>query len=72
METTVNDVADESGWAFLGEVGALLLKKQPDFDPRNYGYRKLLPLIKSTSRFEVDARQTDRGNIKLVYVKAKR
>jgi uncharacterized LabA/DUF88 family protein len=72
METTVNDVADESGWAFLGEVGALLLKKQPDFDPRNYGYRKLLPLIKSTGRFEVDARQTDRGNIKLVYVKAKR
>src|SRR5690606_47488 len=34
VKSTINDVADESGWAFLGEVGTLILKKQPNFDPR--------------------------------------
>lgn len=32
---SVNDLADENGWAFLGDVGNLLLKKQPSFDSRN-------------------------------------
>src|SRR6185436_3903279 len=32
IASTVSDLADDSGWAFLGEVGNLLLKKQPDFD----------------------------------------
>src|SRR5210317_1173826 len=38
--TTILDAADEDGWAFLGDVGTLLLKKQPNFDPRNFGYQK--------------------------------
>ena len=46
---TVNDLADESGWAFLGSLGSHILKKKPDFDPRNYGFPKLLPLIKNTN-----------------------
>lgn len=41
IKTTINDLADDSGWAFLGEVGSLLVKKQPNFDPRNYGFKKL-------------------------------
>src|SRR5687768_15685365 len=43
IRTTINDLADENGWAFLGDVGNLLLKKHPDFDPRNYGFPKLTP-----------------------------
>jgi hypothetical protein len=68
---TITDLADESGWAFLGEVGNLILKKEPDFDPRNYGFKKLGQLIKSTQHFEIDERQTDKSNIKLVYIKVK-
>jgi uncharacterized LabA/DUF88 family protein len=45
---SINDIADEDGWAFLGNLGSLLLKKQPDFDSRNYGFTKLLPLIKAS------------------------
>jgi uncharacterized LabA/DUF88 family protein len=73
IATSVTDMADESGWAFLGEVGNLILKKQPDFDPRNYGYKKLALLFKSTGAFELDERLTDKGNgnIKHVYVKVK-
>ena len=39
--------ADEDGWAILGDVGNLLIKKKPDFDPRNYGFDKLTPIKKS-------------------------
>src|SRR5690606_9936810 len=35
ISTTISDLSDEDGWAFLGDVGSLLLKKQPNFDPRN-------------------------------------
>jgi Fe-S-cluster formation regulator IscX/YfhJ len=71
IATTISDLADESGWAFLGEVGNLILKKEPDFDPRNYGYKKLGQFIKSIPNFETDERQTDKSNIKLVYIKVK-
>lgn len=68
---SINDLADENGWAFLGDLGNFILKKQPDFDPRNYGFSKMLPLIKSINDFEVDERDTGKGNIKHVYVRNK-
>ena len=42
---SIEDLADEDGYAHLGPLGNLLIKKQPDFDPRNYGYSKLSKLI---------------------------
>lgn len=71
IKTTINDLADENGWAFLGDVGNLILKKQPNFDPRNYGFPKLTPLIKSLPQFEIDKRETDKAGIKLVYIRTK-
>ncbi|ASZ10411.1 NYN domain-containing protein [Chitinophaga pendula] len=71
LSTSINDIADEDGWAYLGELGNLLLKKQPDFDARNYGYSKLLQLIKSFDVFEIDIRESGRKTGKLVYVKEK-
>lgn len=72
LKTTVDDIADDSGWAFLAEVGALIMKKKPDFDPRNYGYPKLTPLIKSlTKEFVVDERNVENKHIKHIYVKIK-
>jgi len=66
---TIADIADHEGYAFLGELGNLLLKKQPDFDARNYGFQKLTPLIKSIPRFEIDVRETRDANIKHIYVR---
>lgn len=71
IKTSINDLADENGWAFLGDVGNLILKKQPNFDPRNYGFPKLTPLIKSLTQFEIDKRETDKAGIKLVYIRNK-
>ena len=66
---SIADIADHEGYAFLGELGNLLLKKQPNFDSRNYGFLKLTPLIKSIPRFEIDVRQTRDPNIKHIYVR---
>lgn len=70
ISTTISDLADEDGWAFLGDVGNLLQKKQPNFDPRNYGFQKLTPLINSTNRFEISENQ--KGKLKLIYVRNKK
>lgn len=66
---SVSDIADEDGWASMGELGTLLLKKQPDFDPRNFGFTKLTPLIRSLSRFEVDARVIDATKTRHIYLR---
>jgi uncharacterized LabA/DUF88 family protein len=71
LKSSINDTADEDGWAYLGDLGNLLIKKQPDFDSRNYGYNKLLQLIKSFDSFEIDIRETGKRTGKLVYVRVK-
>jgi uncharacterized LabA/DUF88 family protein len=71
LTNTIADLADESGWSSLAEVGNLLLKKKSNFDPRNYGFTKLVPLVKSILEIEVDERVTGKANIKHVFVKVK-
>lgn len=71
LKESVSDLADETGWTFLGELGNFLLKKKRDFDPRNYGFQKLLPLIKSMDEFEIDIRETTNKNTKHIFVKVK-
>lgn len=67
---SIKDMADDEGWAFLGDVGALLQKKQPNFDSRNFGFQKLTPLINSIPDIEIEARENTQGRFKLIYVKA--
>lgn len=71
LTATISDCADEDGWAFLGDVGSLLQKKQPNFDTRNYGFLKLTPLINSIGRFEIERRENQKGRFKLIYVRKK-
>ena len=68
---SVNDLADENGWAFLGDVGNLLLKKQPSFDSRNYGYQKLSQLIQAMDRFEIEPRDTANAHVKHIFIREK-
>lgn len=71
LTESVADLADESGWTFLGELGNYILKNKADFDPRNYGFPKLLPLIKSTKKFIIDERIAGNNNIRHIYLKIK-
>ena len=68
---SVDDLGDESGWTFLGHLGNFISKKKPDFDPRNYGFSKLYPLIKYIDRFEIDERDSGIGHVKHIYLKLK-
>ncbi|MEQ8471063.1 MAG: NYN domain-containing protein [Marinoscillum sp.] len=72
LSTTISDCADEDGWAFLGDVGSLLQKKQPNFDSRSYGFQKLTPMIKSITQFDIEQRENQKGGkYKLIYVRNK-
>jgi hypothetical protein len=52
-------------------VGGLLQKKQPNFDPRNYGFNKLTPLLASTWVFEISERDGVKWRYKILYVRNK-
>lgn len=41
MHQAWQNYRDEDGWAKLGEAGSYLKRLKPDFDPRNYGMKKL-------------------------------
>jgi uncharacterized LabA/DUF88 family protein len=72
IESSIEDIAEDDGWAFLGDVGNLIVKKKPEFDPRNYGFTKLTPLMKSLSNLlEIHERESDKKGIKHVYVRLK-
>lgn len=71
ISSSIRDLSDDDGWAFLGDVGSLIQKKQPNFDSRNYGFEKLTQLIKSIGQYEIDQRETPKSKYKLIYVKNK-
>jgi len=71
IASSIDDLSDDDGWAFLGDVGSLLQKKQPNFDSRNYGFAKLTPLIQSTGKFDLEQREGSNTRYKLIYVKNK-
>ena len=69
ISNTIRDLADDDGWAFLGDVGSMLQKKRPNFDSRNYGFQKLTPLFQSIKAFEIEKRESSNSRHKLVYIK---
>lgn len=71
MANAISDAADEDGWAYMGDVGNMLLKRQPNFDPRNFGFPKLTPMIRSVNKFEVEDRPSGKARGKLIYVRVK-
>jgi uncharacterized LabA/DUF88 family protein len=68
----VEDAADDDGWVALGAVGNLIAKRKPDFDSRNYGYKKLSELVLATALFETDERKSADGKQKTLYLRDRR
>ena len=56
---SLETLAEEDGYVQMGKLGSLLVKMQPDFDPRNYGFSKLSKMIKAIDRFQIQVRQED-------------
>ncbi len=69
IQTIVQEISDDDGRAFVGEIGNMLVRRYPDFDVRNYGFRKLTPLIQSLKIFDIVSERNSDGYNRLVYVK---
>lgn len=69
ITSIINDTSDDDGWSSLSEVGNILIKRHPDFDVRNYGYKKLTPFINSLQVFEIKSEPMNK--LKQIYIKIK-
>lgn len=72
VESTLRDVAEEfsgdDGWILSARLGAYLSKRLPDFDTRNFGFRKFVPFIESLGIFEKkDVTDPNRSEARDVY-----
>ena len=56
VETALREIAEEfsgdDGWILSSSLGARLARRLPDFDTRNFGFKKFVPFIESLSFFE--------------------
>lgn len=72
LRNAVEASSDDSGWAHLAPMGSTIAKQAPEFDPRNYGYKKLGELVAATKLFQIEERIVGDGPSKAVYLKDKR
>lgn len=72
LRNAVEASSDDSGWAHLAPMGSTIAKQAPEFDPRNYGYKKLGELLAATKLFQIEERTVGDGPSKAVYLKDKR
>src|SRR6056297_198372 len=68
LRNATEDSADETGWANLGTVGQNVANKAREFDPRNYGFKKLGELINAVNLFEIDERSSPNSPAKQIYI----
>ncbi|MDR0656607.1 MAG: NYN domain-containing protein [Treponema sp.] len=69
LRDTVEDLADESGWAYLGGIGQKISLRSSEFDPRNYGFKKLGDLFRAVNQFETEERPQENGTGRQVYIR---
>ncbi|MDR1904261.1 MAG: NYN domain-containing protein [Treponema sp.] len=72
LRDSVDDLADESGWAYLGSVGQKISNRSSEFDPRNYGFKKLGDLFRALTQFENEERPQENGTGRQVYIRWKK
>lgn len=72
LRDAVEEASDDDGWASQAQVGAIVRRRTSDFDPRDYGYRKLGELIIVIELFDVERRPNSTGTPTLVYLRDRR
>ncbi len=66
----LEQASDDRGWAHLGTFGSYLTKLRPDFDSRNFGYKKLSDLVKARKDlFEIEERKLPASGMKDLYIR---
>ena len=64
--------SDDEGWAHLGGIGSHIANQAPEFDPRNWGYAKLVDLVGAIGLFEVERQTNADGRAVSIRVREKR
>lgn len=73
LRNSVDEFADDDGWALLANCGSLIKRQFPDFDSRTHGYSTLTKLIEATNLFNIDKRQSSSNNSRhVVYIRDNR
>lgn len=72
VRNAIETASDEDGWAHLGLVGSNIASQSSEFDPRNYGYKKLGELVMAVKLFEIDERYSENKQSKVIYIRDKR
>ena len=70
ITTIVDTFSDDDGWVSLGQLGDQLSKRLPDFDVRNYGYKRLHPFLKSLGVYEFEEPSGESGR-RQIYLRVK-
>lgn len=64
---------DDDGWAQIATFGSYLNKLKPEFDSRQYGYKKLSDLVKARNDiFEIQKRKQYNSDATVIYIKEKK
>ena len=71
FRSAIDAYSDDDGWAQLGPVGSNIAKQLPEFDSRNYGYKKLKDLVKAMGLFELREDSDGPGHPKVVSIRRK-
>jgi uncharacterized LabA/DUF88 family protein len=71
LSNAIEAASADDGWASLAEVGQVIIKQQPHFSSREYGYAKLSDLITATSLFDTSRRSCGDGNSYTLYARNK-
>ena len=72
LRDAVDDVAEETGWAYLGGVGQKINNRSTDFDPRNYGFKKLGDMFRAIPQFEIEERPRANSTGRHLYIRWKK
>jgi uncharacterized LabA/DUF88 family protein len=72
LREAVDAASDDSGWAHLGAVGNNLVRLASDFDPRNWGFRKLKDLVAAHPGYLVEDRTSPDGKTSNIYIRPKK
>jgi uncharacterized protein (TIGR00288 family) len=70
LRSSIDEYADDDGWAQASTCGSLIKRQFPDFDPRNYGFKTFPLLFEGIGLFDIERRSA--GNGKAVFVRDKK
>jgi len=65
LRKAIAEIETDNGWVALGQVGSRLANLASDFDPRTYGHKKLLDVVRAIDTLELQQSETGHWRVRL-------